>query len=176
MGTFQRFLSYRCPHTSAGSENTTGLCHSSVTVRLELTILICCCSVVCFLLNRPCDKMQVRLLFFFFAPLPFSSPSELLCVPLPPGLTSMKMPKINDLSATWRLLFVDSFNPNSTWRTLCPHVGLGITGNFSGQSGILKEEQDQDWTKICFLGNTFMLHILSTSLEEADWMQTIIAF
>lgn len=137
MGMFQRFLSYHCPQTSTGSENTTGLCHSSVTARLELKILICCCSVVCFLLNRPCDKMQVCLLFFFLfsfspPPLPLSlvNFSVSLC---PPGLASMKMPKINDLSVTWRLLFVDNFNPNSTWRTLRPHVGLGITGNFSSR-------------------------------------------
>lgn len=143
MGTFQRFLSYHCPHTSAGSESTTGLCHRPVTARLELTILICCRSVVCFLLNKPCDKTQVCLSFFFYLP-PFTQPSELFGVPLPPGLAFMKTSKINDLSATWRLLFVDNFNPNSTWRTLCPRVGLEITGNVSARLASWKER----WIRI----------------------------
>lgn len=44
------------------------------------------------------------------------------------------------------------------------------------QAGVLREEKE--WIKLrsVFLGNTFVLQILSPSLEEADRMQAVIGF
>lgn len=102
-------------HTSTGSENRTGLCHCSVTGRLELTILICCWMVVCFLLNRPGDKMQVchpDLLFFPLRPMG-SFVSFWSGAP-----SSIKTLKINYLFGMCRLLCVDDFTLNSTRRVM----------------------------------------------------------